>query len=84
MLTFTHVVVVARIARGLLAGRDGEDVVAEARAAPVADGAFVMRSLVVTVVLSCVAVGFARAAGEGNSGVGPTGAFHHIRTPVDL
>jgi hypothetical protein len=67
MVTFDQMVVVARIARGLLAGRDGEDVVADVRTAPVIDAAPIVRSIVLTVVLACVAVGLTRAAGKGTA-----------------
>jgi len=67
MVTFDQMVVVARIARGLLAGRDGEDVVADVRAAPVIDTAPLVRSIVLTVVLTCVAFVVARATGKGTA-----------------
>lgn len=81
MVALNQVVILARMIGGLLAGRDGEDVVAEVRAAPVAEAAPILRSVVLTVVLTCLAFGFAR---EGNTGVGLTAAFHDIRTLVDL
>jgi len=84
MMAFDRMVVVARVAKGLMVGRDGEDVVAEVRVAPVIDPAPVVRSVVLTLLLTCAALGFARVAGEGNGGVGLTAAFHDIRTLVDL
>jgi hypothetical protein len=75
-------VVVARLIRGLLAGRDGEDLVAEVRASPVADPVPTLRAVALMAMLTFAALGFVRAVASDN--VTPTAALHEIRTLVDL
>ena len=82
MVAFHQMVVVARIIRGLLAGRDGEDLVAEVRASPVTDPARTLKAVALMAILLFVAFGFVSAVVGDN--VPPTAALHEIRTSVDL
>ena len=82
MVAFHQMVVVARIVRGLLAGRDGEDLVAEVRASPVTDPARTLEAVALMAILTFVAFGFVRAVVGDN--VPPTAALHETRTSVDL
>ena len=52
MVAYHQMVVVARIIRGLLAGRDGEDVVAEVRASPVVDSASTLQTVALMAILA--------------------------------
>lgn len=60
MVTYRRLVIVARILSGLCAGRDGEEVIADVRSAPVADGVPLLEKVAVTAGISVVALGFAR------------------------
>jgi len=82
MVAFHQVVVLVRILRGLLAGRDGEDLVAEVRALPVTDPTTTLGVAALVAVLTFTALGFAEATGNGHGR--PIAAAHEIRTSVDL
>lgn len=62
MVTYRQVVVVARIIRGLCAGRNGEDLVAEVRALPVNDPPPVFKTVTVAMFVTAVAFGVAKVA----------------------
>ena len=82
MVAFHQMVVVARIIGGLLAGRDGEDLVAEVRASPVTDPARTLEAVALMAILTFVAFGLASAVVGDN--VPPTASLHGIRTSADL
>ena len=82
MVAFHQMIMVAHIIRRLLAGRDGEDLVAEVRASPVTDPTFTLQTMALMAILTFVTFKFIRAAVGDN--VPPTAALHEIRTSVDL
>jgi len=62
MATYYQMVVVSRVFRGLLAGRDGEEVIAEVRDCAVSDPKPILKKAAVVAVLVIVALGCAEAA----------------------
>lgn len=82
MVTYRQVVMVARIIRGLCAGRNGEDLVAEVRALPVSDPPAVFKTVTMAILATAVAFGFAKVAVKDEAPL--TAAVHHSRTSADL
>jgi hypothetical protein len=82
MVTYHQMTVAARIIRGLCAGRDGEDLIAEVRALPVSDPTPVLRTVTLVVTMAAVTFGFAKVAKQDDST--QTATVHQIRTLNDL
>jgi hypothetical protein len=82
MVTYHQMVVVARIIRGLCAGRNGEDLIAEVRALPVSDPTPLLKTVTLVVILTAATFGFGKVAKHDDSS--NTAAVHDIRASTDL
>lgn len=82
MATLHQMVIVGRVVRGLLAGRDGEEVIADVRDCARTDPTSILKKVVFVAVLAVVALGCVEAAVNANSPL--LADFNAIRMVVGL
>lgn len=81
MVAFEKIVMTARIARGLLAGKDGDSLIANLRDSQVIDPEPLLKKVAVGAFLAILAFGFARMVPDHAP---LTAALHESGTRTDL